>query len=373
MAFQKTILIVDDDPVILDSVTDIVRLAGYRTLGAGNGREALEVLEQHQPDVIVADVMMPEMDGNELYRAVRQNPAWLSIPFIFLTARGEKADIRRALSMGADHYLTKPFEPEDLLVAIQSRLERIDGLRAANQAEVDKTKKRLLDVFGHELRTPLSTIYGGIGLLQEEQDNLEPGSIESILHMMQTSTDRLVHLVEDLMQMVSIDTGVTAIEISRYSQPTDISYEIQQAVRDLSGEASRRNVNLTVSVPKELLVLGVPAHLNNIFRRLIDNAIKFSKKEGGNVWIKAAADAEQRLAVVTVTDDGIGIAEERQPELFETLHQIDRDRMEQQGVGIGLALASNLVRLHKGTIEVESRLGEGSTFSVTLPLHRVVT
>jgi len=365
------ILVVDDDQVILDSVADIIRLAGYETIKAINGRDGLEKMQTETPNLIVADVMMPEMTGIEFFHEVRQNPAWQAIPFIFLTARGTKEDVRHGLSLGADYYLTKPFEPEDLLVAIQSRIQRIGDLRAASQHEVDRTKQQLITVFSHEFRTPLSTLYGSIGLLQEGRDLMDGDSLGHILDMMRGSADRLVRLVEDLMMMVNIQSGMMATELAKYSQPTDLSYEISRAARELSVEAARRGVDFTTRAPKELVVLGIPAYLNDIFRRLMDNAIKFSKRNGGNVWIEAGADAEQGVAVIKIKDDGIGIAENQMGELFQPLTQIDREVREQQGLGIGLALAQQIAELHRGKITVESQPEIGSEFTVTLPLHRV--
>src|SRR5262245_12632287 len=119
-----TVLVVDDDQVILETVEDILRLSGYNTLAASNGVKALERLYASSPDLIVSDISMPDMDGYQFYEAVRANPAWTLIPFIFLSARGQRTDIRRGTRLGADAYLVKPFEPEDLLGAVEARLAR---------------------------------------------------------------------------------------------------------------------------------------------------------------------------------------------------------------------------------------------------------
>lgn len=133
MREQATILIVDDDPVINDSVRDILCLAGYRTLTATNGAHALEILDVQTPDLIVADIMMPRMNGYQLYQRVRRNPDWIWIPFIFLTAKGEGEDVRYAKEMGVDDYLTKPIEPEDLLAAVLGKLARYRELGAGDR------------------------------------------------------------------------------------------------------------------------------------------------------------------------------------------------------------------------------------------------
>ena len=122
------VLFVDDDPSVLESVQDILKLSGYSTTIAKNGVEALYAMKKSMPDIIVSDIMMPEMNGYAFYEAVRENSEWSAIPFIFMRARGEKKDIHRGHQSGAAYYVTKPIDTEDLLVAIQSRLERTVGI-----------------------------------------------------------------------------------------------------------------------------------------------------------------------------------------------------------------------------------------------------
>ncbi|GAB4475445.1 MAG: response regulator transcription factor [Anaerolineae bacterium] len=130
---QTTILVVDDEPVIRDSVADVLRLAGFRVVTACNGLEALDILHDLTPDLIVVDIMMPHMNGYQLYHRLRRAPAWVRIPVIFLTAKGEREDVRYGRELGADDYLMKPVEPEDLIAAIEGRLERYRQLAISSQ------------------------------------------------------------------------------------------------------------------------------------------------------------------------------------------------------------------------------------------------
>jgi DNA-binding response OmpR family regulator len=124
-----SILVVEDDIAMRDGICEILELAGYTASVASNGKEALELLEKVTPELIVSDIMMPEMDGYHFYGHVREDDRWLTVPFIFLTARGEKADVLRGKSMGVDDYLIKPFDPEELLVAVESKLKRMRQLQ----------------------------------------------------------------------------------------------------------------------------------------------------------------------------------------------------------------------------------------------------
>lgn len=371
MAEKITVLTVEDDPIILNSIADILRLEGYNIITAENGVEGLAKMEESMPDLVLADVMMPEMDGFTFYENVRKNSRWISIPFIFLTARGEKTDIRHGYSLGADQYITKPFDPDDLVIAINNRLKRVAEIKANAQKEVEETKQQLLNVLSHELRTPLSVIYGYIYLLQEGVNDLDEGSIQSILRDMNTSTDRLVKLVEDIMMLAYLESGVLGIENSKFSSPVDVGVELQHAVQAVSVDAQKHNIDIALVAPYNLITMANARYIQDIFKRLLDNAIKFSHSEGGKVKVTITNNAG--WINVEIQDDGIGIAEEAQSRLFQKFTQIDREQMEQQGAGLGLAIAHGLAVVYGGDISVVSQQGLGSTFTVRLPQHSVLT
>jgi DNA-binding response OmpR family regulator len=132
---SHTILIVEDEPGMADVVACILRDEGYRVLHSGRADTALSNLRESKPDLIISDVMMPGMSGFSFYRQVRAEPHWAHIPFIFLTARGQPTDVRIGMGLGADDYLTKPFEPEDLLIAVQVRLQRAAELVRSSSAD----------------------------------------------------------------------------------------------------------------------------------------------------------------------------------------------------------------------------------------------
>ena len=135
---QATILVVDDEPVIRESIGDILRLVGYRILSAADGYAALQIIENEVPDLVISDIMMPRMNGYTLYNRIRRNPEWNQIPFIFLTAKGEREDIRYGKEIGADDYLTKPIDPEDLVAAVEGKLIRFSQLGVRKKASSGK-------------------------------------------------------------------------------------------------------------------------------------------------------------------------------------------------------------------------------------------
>lgn len=365
---HSAILLVDDDPAILEGVADLLELYGYDVTTAANGRAALESMQQVVPDLVISDIMMPGMDGYTFFEAVRENPAWTPIPFIFLTARGQRMDIRRGQRLGADAYLTKPFEPEDLLIAVEARLKRARDIQQAAESNVEEMKQRLITIFGHELRTPLAYIYGYVNLLRDQREDLGDEAIEEMLEGAHRGTQRLVELVEDLMMLVQIESGVVAMEIELERGQMSVQSIVESAVSRQARWARERGVQVTTNVDPAVHAYRYSMYIENALMRLLDNAIKFCRRETGRVTVRAEQQGDS--VHIKVIDNGIGIAPSKQKAIFRRFYQLDRDVMEQQGVGLGLTLARTLVRLHDGDIGVHSKLGEGSTFTIILPCSR---
>jgi two-component system sensor histidine kinase/response regulator len=366
---RAIILVVEDNDIMLSGIRDVLEMADYQVIVALDGQGAMDLLEHHSPDLIVSDIMMPRMDGYQFFSAVRANPKWFSIPFIFLTAKDQRVDVRLGKQLGADDYLTKPFEPEDLLVAVQAKLERAAALQAAAEAEVNKLKQNILNVLSHEFRTPLTYIRGYLDLILEEGlDQLSLEELSGFLERVERGSDRLRRLMDDFIFLVMLETG-EAITSFRWERMyfTDIRSMIDTIVRQKMPVARQRNVRLDVDIEQPLpgTVLHVD-YVRDALERLIDNGIKFSQGNGGGVVVRATADDE--WIYIAVQDDGIGIASEEMPHLFKRFHQIKRELLEQQGIGSGLAIVKGIAEIHNGRIEVESQEGQGSTFTLVLPI-----
>ncbi len=354
---------------MLDGIRDILEMDGYHVTTALDGREALNVLAEHSFDLIVSDIMMPQMDGYQLFSAVRANPKWFHIPFIFLTAKDQRIDVRLGKQLGADDYLTKPFEAEDLLVAVEAKLERSSALQAAAEAEISELKQNILNTLSHEFRTPLTYVHGYLDLILEEgPDQLSVEELSGFLKRVKQGSDRLRHLVDDFVFLVMLETG-EAMAAFRWERVyfTDLRSTIETVVRQKRPLARRREVTLVAELSEPLpgTVLHV-GYIRSALDRLIDNAIKFSNEGDGQVIVRAWADDD--WIYIAVQDNGIGIASEEIPHLFKRLHQINREMLEQQGIGAGLSIVKGIVEIHGGRIEVASQVGKGSTFTLVLPI-----
>ena len=363
----QRILIVEDNEPLLAAIQDVLETEGYVAFTATDGVRALQVMEDARPDLIVADIMMPRMDGYDLYEEVCARPEWVPIPFIFLTAKADKEDVLMGRSLGAEDYITKPFDPQELLVAVRARLGRALAIREVTEAEFDQLKRQITTVLGHELRTPLTYVRGYTELALDDVSSLSPDDIQMFLLGIKQGADRLNRLVDDLLLLVRLDTGQMARDFRLVAQVCrDLGEILERTAQQYEQQAADCGVTLETKVEPDLPpVLLCDLLFTDALGRLVDNGIKFCRGEGKRVTVSGrAADGWVEMAV---SDEGVGIPPEEIPHLFERFRQVGRQQMEQQGAGLGLAIARELIHLHGGEITVESMPGEGSTFTIRLP------
>jgi two-component system sensor kinase len=324
-------------------------------------------MKKSKPDLILADIMMPRMDGYALYEEVRACPEWIPIPFVFLSAKSEREDKLRGKKLGAEDYITKPFDAEELIVSVNSRLGRAQAIKEASRAAFDELKNQIVTVLGHELRTPLTYVTGYTDLALEDVYSLSPAEVEDFLRGIKTGADRLNRLVEDLLLLVQIDSGRAREEFSVLAaEHRNLEEIVRRTTKQFEEQANRRGVSLEVDADSDLppVWLCEPFFVNAL-GRLIENGIKFSLNATKRVTVRTGADED--WVRIAVSDKGVGIPTDQMEHLFDRFRQINRDQLEQQGVGLGLSIAHELIRLQRGHITVESSPGKGSTFTILLP------
>jgi two-component system sensor histidine kinase/response regulator len=366
-AYKATILTVEDNPNMLDMIAFLLQEEGYRVLLANDGQAALSILEEVKPELIISDVMMPGMNGFDFCQRVRAQSGFSQIPFIFLTARNRRADVRRGMGLGADDYLTKPFEADELLSAVKVRLARaFDTQTVIDEASADLQKK-VIQALTHEFRTPLSLVVGYTELLESAGHDLNEEEFQTILQGLHSGSGRLMSLVEDFLLLSRLRTGDIAREIQQNQHKTiDPDEVVLRVAADAEAKAASRNVAMVVNMGGIRSAVAVdPRDLEEMAQRLVDNAIKFSKSAGGRVEI--STNREGKFWVLKVADQGVGIRQDAQKWIFEAFRQVDRDKMEQQGSGVGLTIVRGLAEAYGGQVMVDSTPGQGSTFTVSLP------
>lgn len=369
---KQQILLVEDDHALLRGVTDLLEMAGYVVSQATDGQAALNLLEQMSasPDLIVSDIGMPNLDGFQFLAAVRARPRWLTIPFIFMTAKDDKEDIRNGKLHGADDYITKPFEFKDLLVSVQSALNRREQLNALQASEMEALRQQILKVLNHEFRTPLSYIVAYADLMANTPSFKHSSELRQYIDGIVEGSERLSRLIESFLTLAELESGKSAqIFETRKTLISDVRLMIEQIIEILKQQAVKGDVNIRMVTDTSLPpIMGDYTYLELALRHLIENAIKFSPKgQGANVTISLLADTENM--VIAICDQGRGIPPSEHRRLFEMFYQVNRNYYEQQGAGAGLAIARHVALLHGGQIAVESEPGKGSCFLLRLPVY----
>jgi signal transduction histidine kinase len=358
-ASPACVLLVDDNADMRDYLKRLLsQRAQVET--AANGAIALNLIQQQLPDLVLSDVMMPEMDGFQLLEALRADPATKSIPIILLSARaGEEATIE-GLEAGADDYLIKPFSARELVARVETQLQMS---RLRQEQSANRLKNEFLMTVTHELQAPLAAILGWARLLQTKP--FDQTKMARALATIERNATIEAKLVKDLLDISSILSGKFQLQLQRVNLVT-LTKEVVTTLRETT---QAKQIQLVETIPDgvEISVLGNPDRLRQIIINLLSNAIKFTAKRGRvNIRLERLGSVAQ----ITVTDTGIGIAQSFLPQVFDRFSQAEVPSSHSPGgVGIGLAIARHLVELHHGTIEAASEgEGRGATFTVKLPL-----
>src|SRR5260370_707730 len=281
MTNRHTILVVEDDFNLMQGIRDILALQDYDVLTANNGQDGIDVLQaaHNLPDLIVSDIMMPRMNGYEFYEALRRETRWATIPFIFLTARGEKADIRAGKSLGVDDYIIKPFSAEDLLIVIEGKLRRRKELQQVHSTEISDIKQSILTILNHEFRTPLTYIVAYADLLNTDTGVLDFQEMKAFLSGMNTGAERLRRLIESFILLVDLETGEAARVFGWRRKPIDdIKPMLAEAVSQYEPDARYKQIQVRLDVRGGLLpaIAGDGEYLRTALERLIHHPIQFT-------------------------------------------------------------------------------------------------
>jgi len=379
---DSRILIVDDAPVNIQALTAILRDRGYRISVATNGRQALEALAKVRPDLILLDVVMPDMDGFETCTRIKASPDWRDIPIIFLTAKTETDDIVRGFELGAVDYVGKPFHAHELLARVATHLA-MDRLRRENERlirdESESARHRsvaqMVAGVAHEINTPLGIIRTAADLITQ--------AIASPAIAALTQTPDGKPVVEDLAEAARLiernalraHTLVQDFKKVSVNQITDIKETVNLAevvaetthLFRVTARQSRMDVSIVNDLPGQRGEwLGYPGSLSQVLLNLLANAQRYAYAEdtGGRVEITLATDQHGGYRI-TVRDFGNGIPPENLARIFDPFFTTGRGK---GGSGLGMAIVYNIVTVHlAGAITVESTVGAGTTVTVSLP------
>jgi DNA-binding response OmpR family regulator len=363
---MKTVLVIDDDPLICDSLKDLLELHGFRPLVATSGRMGLNLATQQRPDLILCDVQMPEMDGYTVLQRVRQNPVIQTTPFVFLTAWAEMPQQRRGMVLGADDYLTKPCNMQDLLAALNSRLNRQELVQAQTQAALDTLRSSIATSLPHEFRTPLSGILASVELLRLLLDDSDQAAdLLQIADTIQTSAQRLYRLIQNYLMYSKLEIAIRDPNPPN-TFPDEATLNPQVEITDIATHVATqvdRLEDLQLDLQNAAIAFSV-FDLEKVISELLDNAFKFSTP---NSPVTVTSWVEGDTFQIQITNQGRGMTAAEIAALGGYM-QFNRAFYEQQGVGLGLAIAQRLLQLRQASLTIASIPDQSTTVTVSIPL-----
>jgi signal transduction histidine kinase len=401
---ESYLLIVDDNEANRDLLSRRLKRNGYNVAVAEGGRRALELVGQERFDLVLLDVVMPDLNGMEVLETLRKTWLPVELPVIMVTAKDESEDIVRGLKSGANDYVTKPIDLPVVLARIQSqlslkhavdqnrRLERdleqrnrdlevinaqlekanselsvanIELAAAREKAEgANRAKSEFLAKMSHELRTPLNAILGYAQSLM--MDRQVAGRQLAGLNTIEQSGQHLLKVIDSILDLARIEANQSEL----YPEAVELSVFLHGIVDIMRVRAEQRGLSLLYDAPQRLYTVRVDAQrLRQVLLNLLGNAVRFTDQGEVSLRVQARPEGESSLRIsFAVHDTGIGIAQGDVTKLFQPFQQVGESERRRGGTGLGLAISWQIVRLMGGHIQVQSEAGGGSQFSFDLVL-----
>ncbi|MCP4348264.1 MAG: response regulator [Desulfobacterales bacterium] len=366
---EESILIVDDMQANLRLLARILTEQGYKVRPVTSGKLALwGARGTTPPDLILLDILMPEMNGYEVCEQLKADERTRDIPVIFMSALDDLQDKVKAFSVGGVDYITKPIQEKEVLARVQTHLALRNMQKRLENA--NKAKSAFLASMSHEIRTPMNAIIGMTDLTLQTGLNAEQ---RNNLQIVRESASHLLDIINDILDLSKIEAGKIELEHIDF----DLGELLESLIRPLSAQADKKRISLDINQPDDIpqYIKGDPVRLRQILVNLLGNAMKFTATGGITLKVESSGQfpvPNSRFPIsnvsllFSVSDTGIGIPKDRQRMIFESFSQADNSTTRTYGgSGLGLSICRRLVEVMGGRIRVQSKVGTGSTFSFT--------
>jgi two-component system sensor histidine kinase/response regulator len=359
---KPLILIAEDIPKNMEMVCSILRKEGYRLAMAGNGRQALTMVPDVRPDLILLDIMMPEMNGFEVCEELKKKTGTKDIPIIFLTAKVDTEDVVKGFELGAVDYVTKPFKGAELLSRVKTHLE----LKFAREElkELNATKDKFLSIIAHDLRNPLQCLLLYADSLHNDYTLINEEQRKDYFYKFFNNSNLIAALLENLLKWAQSQRGI----LEQHPEKIDLHALTTENIELLKENAVKKDISVSSTVQPGTFAYADKNMIRTVIRNLLSNAVKFTKP-GGKVEVSTAKPANGKTVALTVSDNGVGIKAKEIDGLFriDVKQQQKTGTANEKGTGMGLILCKEFVEKNNGTIQVTSEPGKGSRFTFTLP------
>ena len=363
-----TILIVDDNQTNIILLQAILKRAKYNTVSATNGTDALRIMQEMHPDLVLLDIMMPEMDGYEVARRKDEIEDIQSIPFLFVTALSDTNSMVKGFKAGCSDFITKPFNTEEILIRIHHQIINVENRRIMNSKNEElksliRNRDKLYAVVAHDLRSPLGTIKSVLDILDENLNSEIIGfELYDLLHATTESADELFGLLENLLFWTRTQMGKLIF------QPKEIKITdaVTDAIKATSSMSNIHRIDISYSDNTgNATVLADKNMITTVIRNILANAIKFSDEDSS---IEIETKIVDNQLSCSITDHGCGMDDEVKQALQQQISITTTGKHQEEGTGLGLTLCREFIRAHNGNLSFESEMNVGTTFTFTIPL-----
>lgn len=360
---MKKVLVIEDEEAVRQNLLELFELENFTVLVAPNGRIGVEVAQVELPDLILCDVTMPDLDGYGVLTLLRKNPSTAAIPFIFLTAKANKPEMRHGMDLGADDYLTKPFTIDELLQSVNSRLEKQTLTQQHAQQKLEALRNSIIRSLPHELRTPLNGIMGLADYLKSPS-GLELEEVQEIAGMISDSAERLFKLVQNFLLYTDLQLMATQPERTQKLRSQSVNLHKTTIVKLIQAHASLADRTDDIKLNLTDVTGRISEHwFEKIVVELIENALKYSD---AGTPIQVNCESGEQTLVLSIRNTGRGMTNSQIAQVGACM-QFERSLYEQQGAGLGLSLVNMITQLHGGQMTIESIPDQEITVCVILP------
>jgi len=380
---KLSILVVDDEKANIIALTSILS-SQYRVLALRDSRDTVKAAEDNMPDIILLDILMPEMDGFEVLTALKSNDKTRFIPVIFITGLDNIEAEEKGLMLGAVDYITKPFHSAIVLLRIKNQIKILERdsiehdlnevlilkeelLSAKEDAEQsNRVKSEFLSRMSHEMLTPMNAIIGMVQIAR-----MYPDKQRESLDDIETNSRQLLNLINNVLDVSGMEYGTLRLTHEEFSFKAMVRTVLNETSRHANMKDQKLDFTVDPAIPEELI--GDEKMLFKVISNLLANAIKYSPDNSVIKFDALLIDEDETNATLkfVVADNGIGLSQDQQKTLFTIFEQGDGSSTRKQGgIGIGLALSKRIIEMMHGSIWVDSELGGGATFSFTCILKK---
>ncbi|HPE39891.1 MAG TPA: hybrid sensor histidine kinase/response regulator [Bacteroidales bacterium] len=361
---KKNILVVDDNQINLQVVSNYLKESDYNVALAMNGPSALKILDSTEIELILMDIMMPEMDGFETTRKIKEHEHHKEIPIIFLTAKSQPKDIVKGFESGGVDYITKPFHGDELKKRVKNHVELYNAKKTILQYQ--KTRDRLYSILAHDIRSPLASISMLLDGITEKYIDTSGPHFDKLIREISLSTKDTLTLIQNILEWTKAQSNNLSITPETLSLKEILDHSIQSLTLNIN----EKKLQIICKIPPQMKIFADDITTQNIFRNIISNAIKFTPS-GGTIEITYKESIG--YIDVIVKDSGVGIS----PFVIEKIfkrdeHYTSKGTNNEKGTGLGLYMVKDFIKLNKGKLHVESELEKGTTFTISLPKAKLL-